>query len=195
MDFCANNIKKEAKIMNYYPSKCEIYSNLLKKHIMKKIKSTQKNDNIIKKLVKVKILEALFSPLYMEATDIRRFIEDLFMRIKAVCVADKKHIGLAVKGTGSFYIDRRLLTYIILELAANGSEIIVKITPLGLIICGKFSVNSNLELLFKKCWAVRIKRNNTIGIALKYASVTDINNFCGVIESLENEFSPEYLWL
>lgn len=181
--------------MNYYPSKCEIYSNLLKKHIIKKINVAHNKDNFIKKLVKVKILEAIFSPLYAEPTDIKRFIENLFLRIKAVCMASGKDIALTVEGEGGFYIDRRALTYVFLELAANGRRINVKITPLGLIVCGEFSQSSNLRLLFKKCRAVKIKSNNIIGIALKCANVTDTDNVCSAIESLENKFSPEYLWL
>lgn len=192
MNFCANTIKKEGKILNYYPSKCEIYSILLKKRIINKIYTTTKKDKLLKKLAKIKLFEAMRSPVFLQPTDLSAFFENLFLRAEAVCETKGKKVTLKVTGQGAFLIDRRCFTYLILELVARGNRAEVSIMQNGLIIKGDF-VCPSLQSLVKKLGGIMLP--DRAGIPLKAANKSKFAESYNVLESLENEFSPEYLWL
>ena len=178
--------------MNYYPSKCEIYSILLKKRIINKIYTTTKKDKLLKKLAKIKLFEALWSPVFLQPTDLSVFFKNLFLRAEAVCATKEKNVTLKVAGQGAFLIDRRCFTYLILELVARGNKAEIIITQNGVIIKGNFACPS-LQNLVKKLGGIILP--DRVGIPLKAANKSKISESYNVLESLENEFSPEYLWL
>ncbi len=178
--------------MNYCPTKHEIYSNLLKNYIIKKIKTAPQDEFFAKKLAKIKLFEALISKNYLEATNLDGFLGSLFLRIESVLLANCKEINIKMEGKGVFFVDRRLITYVFLELAVNSNEITVKIYDNGIMIFANSAFSNDAKRLIKKCGGFLLE--NAAVIVFKKAGC-DTNAFYGVFEFLENEFSPEYLWL
>lgn len=178
--------------MNYCPTKHEIYSILLKNYVIKKIKTEPQNKFFTKKLVKVKLFEALISKNFLEPTNLEGFLESLFLRIESVLYADGKTVNIKLQGKGDFFVDRRLLTYIFLELAVKSREISVKICNKGIIVSANSAFSKNAKKLIKKFDGILL--DNIAFIVFKKTE-GPTNNFCCVLECLENEFSPEYLWL
>ena len=183
--------------MFYYPSKSEIYAIKLKNHIMKKAGDNYGKTEFRRRISAVKLLEALSSQPYYESTDVQEFIRGLFLRLEAVRASEGRKTDFSVTGGGSFLLERRLLTYLILEISASCDRIKVIISNNGLVIYGNLPSSNGVASICSKLAAVRIEHENLhsiVGIPLKQTNNTG-RPVPGLWDSLADKFSPEYLWL